>query len=148
MTQKEVYQWYKAHGICVRCHGREAEPYRVLCLECMEKQMKYESTRIIDKEKKAKQQRERMKKRKEQGICYKCKRKATHGVFCHEHYIYDKRMARERKKKGFGDVGLCRICGEPPVPGKKLCVVHHKQYSDCMIRNAKRKKVSNENSDN
>ena len=34
---RETYRWYKAHGICVACHHRDAVPGRTMCPECTEK---------------------------------------------------------------------------------------------------------------
>lgn len=147
MTPKEEYEWYKSKGICVKCHQRDAEPHRVSCFECMEKQRNADSTRVRDKAKRAKEQRELRQKKKEQGICYRCSKKATHGVHCHEHFLYARRKARERrakKKKGFSEIGLCRICGEAPVPGKKLCPTHYKEYSDRMIKMNKERGCQND----
>lgn len=31
------YAWYKAHGVCVTCHERNAEPGRVQCHECIDR---------------------------------------------------------------------------------------------------------------
>ena len=149
MSQKEIYQWYKEHGICVRCHKRDAEPHRVKCFECAEQQRIVDSKRVRSKEEHAKQQREITRRKKEQGICYRCKKKATHGVFCYEHFIYSKRKDRERKtKKGFGEIGLCRICGEEPSPGKKLCPVHCKEYADRLNKRNKERRFKNEKGDN
>ena len=36
MTERaEEYQFYKRLKICVRCHKNQAEPNRVMCLECI-----------------------------------------------------------------------------------------------------------------
>lgn len=145
MTPKEQYEWYKKHGICVKCRKRDAEPHRVKCLECSEKQRIIDSKRVRDKEEQAKIQRDLRKRRKEQGICYRCTKKATHGVHCYEHFLYARRKGREKKsKKGFSELGLCRICGEPPVPGKKLCPIHHKEYSERMIKMNKERRCQND----
>lgn len=32
--QRELREYYKSRGICIRCHRNEAQPGRVLCREC------------------------------------------------------------------------------------------------------------------
>lgn len=34
---KETYRWYKAHGVCVKCHHRDAMQDSTMCPECAEK---------------------------------------------------------------------------------------------------------------
>lgn len=38
MNNKSDYDFYKSIGICVRCHKNQAEPNRVMCLECIDKE--------------------------------------------------------------------------------------------------------------
>jgi hypothetical protein len=136
MTPKEEYYWYKSHKICVICHSEEAEPGRVRCFECGEKQRLRDLKRKRDPEERAKQRKKLIQRKKEQGICVRCSKKATHGVHCYEHYIYMRRKNREyRTGKHFDEIGLCRICGEPPAPGKKLCEKHYKEYAERLLLN-------------
>lgn len=32
---RELYDWYKSHGVCVRCRVRDARPGKTQCLLCM-----------------------------------------------------------------------------------------------------------------
>ena len=36
-TRKEIYRWYKEHGICTMCGRAYAEPGRVYCAPCNRK---------------------------------------------------------------------------------------------------------------
>ena len=38
------YQWYKLHGICVRCHKQPTEGDAVMCHACAEKWREYYRT--------------------------------------------------------------------------------------------------------
>ena len=40
---KEVYNWNKMHGICVKCRHTDALPGRVLCQECNRKHLNKQS---------------------------------------------------------------------------------------------------------
>ena len=40
MPNHEDYVWYKEHGICPTCRHAKASPGRVLCDECLEKNVK------------------------------------------------------------------------------------------------------------
>ena len=144
MNAREEYQWYKEHGICVKCHSEEAEPGRVKCFECADKQRLRDSKRVRSSKDRARDARERYEKRKSEGTCLRCEKKATHGVHCYEHYIYMRRRNKNRTK-GFGEIGLCRICGAEPEPGFKLCPLHRKEYADRMIKqNKERSEHKNE----
>ena len=39
---KDDYAWYKSHNICVRCRHERAEPNRVICWECIDKEKEYD----------------------------------------------------------------------------------------------------------
>ena len=87
-------------------------------------------------------QKERYAKRKAKGLCVDCGKKASTGKrLCLDCFLrrrrYDKRYfdAHRRVKTDFSD-GLCRLCNEPVVPGKKLCATH------CAIVRENLKKVN------
>lgn len=78
---RELYQWYKAHGICPKCKTEWAAPGRVFCLDCLKKKraeiMKNGSDYNMQK------CRERREKLKAQGLCVSCGKKAVEGrVLC------------------------------------------------------------------
>ena len=43
------YHFYKGLGICVRCHKNEAEPNKVMCLECIDKESEYKKNKRSQK---------------------------------------------------------------------------------------------------
>ena len=45
-SHNEAYEWYVAHGICVRCRKRPALPGKVLCIECKEKRARMQNRGI------------------------------------------------------------------------------------------------------
>ncbi len=70
--------------------------------------------------------RELYEEHKKAGICVRCRKKATHGMYCYEHSIEAKRHSqynaeqRKRKRHERGLIpeyrkenGLCLFCGEP-----------------------------------
>ena len=133
---RERYYWYKEHGICVRCGQEDAAPGKVKCEECAAK----EATRRLAayyRQGKAQQaadlQRHKVRyaRRKALGLCTDCGKTVSTGKrLCLDCSLrrrrYDKRYfdAHRRVKTDFSD-GLCRLCNEPVVPGKKLCARHY-----------------------
>ena len=127
--RKEEYDFYKAQGICVRCHKNAAEPNRVMCLECADKEKirnKSQRERTLDKSRS--QDLSKYYKLKEQGICTYCKKNpATPGkTKC------EKCLAKIRNRRNNRNIdiprservsfGLCYICGKKQiVPGHSVC---------------------------
>lgn len=128
-----TYNYYKEHGICVKCHRRDAALTHVLCDECAPKVRRYEQH--IDPSKLNEKRDKRMERyyyRKAAGLCVQCgKRKAYNGgVFCMDCTLRRRRrrapiLAARKKKTNFSE-GLCMLCNEPALPGKKLCERHYK----------------------
>ena len=142
-----TYEWYVAHGICVRCRKRPALPGKVLCAECKDKarekaRLRYKSQAV------KKQQCERVKARiaqcKKDGRCLICGKPVYDGhTLCMEHYLASRRHSRERYDKKMQEkrewdarraaelrdvyhVEKCLYCDEYTIPGKKLCSKHYK----------------------
>lgn len=127
--RKEEYDFYKSHGICVRCHKNAAEPNKVMCLECADKE------RDTDKSKRERnlqsmrsRDREKYHKLKEQGICVYCKKRpAILGkTKCSKCFA----KIRARRDVNRSDIprsehvsyGICYICGKNNViPGHGVC---------------------------
>ena len=106
MPNHDDYEYYKKHGVCVWCQRREAEPGKILCYECAEKDRKRAHDKYYaNHEKSLKNNRRgyarRREKRKALGICTRCgSRKAMPGhTLCLECNIKMNRYARERKRK-------------------------------------------------
>lgn len=139
MTSGEKYALLDRLNLCHRCEKAKPFPGKKYCAECLEKIAEY-NARCYDPQK-AKQyqarRREIYQQRKEQGICVRCSKPATHGLYCYECSIKAKRKnaaTAERRKWERHDRGLipeqrkkdgmCLRCGNPADSGK-YC-------SDCM----------------
>lgn len=88
-----LYYWYKDHGICVQCGQRDAEPNRVLCVEC-------KAGRKPDTEKFLK----RYYRLKEAGLCVACgKALPVDGQLkcyeCREKHRATERRSNARKRR-------------------------------------------------
>lgn len=108
LRNKEIYNWYKAKGICPKCKTAWAEPGRVYCRPCLDvklaKTMKYGSEYNAQK---CKERRERLK---EKGLCVRCGKPAVKNrVLCskcaqknaeaQQVRKMKKRIARENEKE-------------------------------------------------
>lgn len=146
--QKQTYEWYKAHGICVKCKKHEAARGHVLCPDCMDRLRKNYYARVSKETEK--EHRERNAKAKEYERSLRAKRKAEHrclncgkpakdgDIYCYECGLQVRRKDREkirryraehpeyepRIKTDFSP-GLCSRCNEPALPGYKLCKRHY-----------------------
>lgn len=138
--EKERYQWYKAHGICVTCGRNEAFNGRVRCPECLEMMTLYRIKRDSDPVAKAKDRanaRECVKRlyhqRVSQGLCPQCGKPATHGVRCARHARINRQTSERYNRDVRGNMergdrfrikiaaGVCMHCGKPVVPGYCFC---------------------------
>lgn len=144
---KEVREWRKEHGMCVRCGKEKAYKNRVSCLQCLMDQREYARERYEgpseDKRLKAKELRDY---KKAHGICRQCSKKVYRNhAYCYEHYLSQKRAhekhARERYNY-YGEVGLCRICGKPRYENHRLCKEHYEAQAERM-RNFNRERAEN-----
>ena len=141
---KEVYHWRKEHGICTRC-GKQEAVVGTKCGDCAyeeaeRKKQKYDAMSEAEKreflDRRNEKRRAASKERKEKKLCSRCGKPAykNHSL-CYEHYLYQKKMYRkyaEESKKGYAEIGKCRICGKDTVEGKKFCEEHLKQYREKM----------------
>lgn len=89
--KKKSYEWYKAHHVCVQCHGADAKPGHVLCTDCAEKVNR--------------KRRETHDKRKAAGCCPRCGAKlpeseVKHGyVYCRACRRYNAKYDGMKRKK-------------------------------------------------
>ena len=141
---KDVRAWRKSKGLCTRCGKEKADKGHSTCLVCRMDQREYyrewhrnhppsEEKRLIRNAK----QKKRNDEKRAAGICLSCNKPVYAGHSrCYEHYITISRQQREnqRKKFAYHPSGTCRICGQEPEPGHKLCPVHYRQYADRMIK--------------
>lgn len=155
---KEVREWRKAHGICIRCGKFDAEPGKTMCLICMmdcrdyaREQYRKKTETMTEEERQARNEanRRRYSEKRESGICQQCSNPVFRNhAYCYKHYISQSHAhGRERKKKyPYHPIGTCRICGAEPEPGFKMCPTHRKEYSDRMIKyNKERSEKKNGN---
>lgn len=130
MTERyEEYHFYKDLKICVRCHKNPAEPHKVMCLECADKDREQSrKNRKRNSEERKKRDLEKYNRLKEMGICTYCK---------HEKSVVGKTkcakcLAKIRNKRNAKKVdidrservayGICYICGKDKVmDGKGVC---------------------------
>lgn len=86
--------------------------------------------------------REIYKEKKEKGICVRCSKPATHGLYCYECSIKQKRQSQQRsaiRKNERHDRGLipeyrkknelCLWCGKKTVKGLNCCDDHGEKFS-------------------
>lgn len=130
--RKEEYDFYKSQGICVRCHKNAAEPNRVMCLECADKERdNAKKKRAKDMIKVRSRDLDKYYKMKERGICVYCKkRQAVPGkTKCHQ-CLTKIRVKRDANRKDIArseriSYGICYICG------KKNAMSGHGVCEDC-----------------
>lgn len=120
------YEWLDKMHLCHRCRKARPAPRRKYCFDCLDK-IRDENERRYDPQRaKAYQvrRRELYAKKKQDGICVRCSKSATHGLYCYEHMLEAKRHSArtaacrkaERHERGLvpdfrkGN-GLCLRCG-------------------------------------
>ena len=128
INSKEKYELLDRLGLCHKCEKAKPLPNRKYCPQCLEK-IALDNARRYDSQYAHEYQsrrRELYQQKKEQGICVRCTKKATHGLHCYEHSIEAKRhnaQTAKRRKQERHDRGLipdwrkenrlCFFCGEP-----------------------------------
>lgn len=152
------YEWLTKMGLCHKCRREKTAPGRKFCFDCLE--LIRQSNRMQYSPEKAKEYRKRRREiyheKKEKGICVRCSQKATHGMYCYEHYIKQKRRSAERSARAKAERherglvpderkagGLCLWCGEKAVPGMSCCEKHSKIFSDAGRKAAKSNEAVN-----
>ena len=128
--KKETKEFWKKHGICVKCGKQRAFEGRTMCPECLEKENERKRNRVKtpeERERNRKRDKERYYAHKEQGLCVNCSRKAASGhVYCTECRIRIRRsnaawIERTGRKKWYAENGVCLYCGGERAEGNKLC---------------------------
>lgn len=123
------YHFYKDLKICVRCHKNSAEPRKVLCLECADRDSKQRKRRRQrNLEETHRKDLEKYYELKEMGICTYCKHeKAVAGKTKCAKCLAKIRNKRNAKKTDIDrservSYGICYICGKDNVmDGKSVC---------------------------
>lgn len=120
--KNRLTEYLDAHKLCHGCMKNEKFGKKQYCPECLEK-IAMRSLKPGSRET-AERRRERYYSHKENGICIRCHRPATHGIYCYRHYIEMRKISAERARKyAFRGVPtvydirkanhLCRVCGKP-----------------------------------
>lgn len=139
MNSKEKYALLDKHKLCHKCEKAFQFGNKKFCAECLEKIAQYNADHYDAEKAKAYQSRRRelYQQHKENGMCVKCSKKATHGLYCYECSIKAKkhnaatsaRRKSERAKRGLipeirKKKGLCLRCGNRlDVENSQFCSV-------------------------
>jgi hypothetical protein len=143
--EKERYEWYKSHGICVRCLKESAKSGHVVCWRCLANENDYariyyhKNGRSDEQKEKDKESRERyIEKRNQEGLCWRCGLRPPIGKGKYSQCRVCANKAAEQKRersraKGTipqelrGNGKYCYHCCKPNCKGEKLC-------SNCLER--------------
>lgn len=128
MTNKEWLELLDKNKICHKCQKHSQFPGRKFCPECLEK-ITLDNIKRYDSEYAHRYQERRKeiyREKKEKGICIRCSKPASRGLYCYDHFIGAKRHSaemsqkrkRERHERGLvpeyrKEHGLCYLCGAP-----------------------------------
>ena len=144
---KESYDYYKSHKICVHCHREDAEPNHTCCYECKNKMNNsqrehYKHIKSVPEliKKYRDKRSESYKNYVSSGKCGLCG-KTNNGVRKSNHICIECSLKQRRykadKRKGViprserAAYGMCFFCGEPVKEGYKTCIKH---YEDICFR--------------
>ena len=145
MHRESDYEWLTKMNLCHKCRHERPAPGRKFCFDCLDK-IREENAKRYDSEKAHNYQirrRELYYQSKERGICVRCSKPATHGLYCyecsirvkrHNHEVAERRK-RERRERGLipeirKKEGKCIRCG---------CDLlnHEKNYCDVCLKQMK-----------
>lgn len=141
MTSKDKYLLLDRLNLCHRCEKAKPAPGRKFCFSCLEKIAAYNAQHYNRNKAKDYQERRRelYRQKKDKGICVRCSKPATHGLYCYECSIKVKKhniatsekRKRDRLERGLipekrKALGLCVKCGNSADIGN-YC-------SDCMTK--------------
>ena len=90
------------HHICRWCNKAKAFPGRKFCPECLERIAERNARAYAKPDhlpKFREYQRMLYHRRKDAGLCVRCGRPATHGMYCYEDFIKQKRRAQKQAEK-------------------------------------------------
>lgn len=139
------YEFLTKLGLCHKCRREKCAPGKKFCFDCLDKIREENRKRYNPEKAKEYQQRRReiYQEKKTAGICVRCSRPATHGMYCYEHSIEQKKRSQkraqiqknERHDRGFvpdkrKKQGLCLWCGKPAIEGLQCCEEHQKVFSE------------------
>lgn len=71
------------------------------------------------------QKKEKRHERTKAGLCFKCGKKATRGVYCIDCYVKRRKYRESKKQKNkhtvWKEKGLCFFCGNEKMQGHEVC---------------------------
>lgn len=147
MNSQEKYAMLDQLNLCHRCEKARPAPGRKFCFDCLEKIAEYNAQHYSQKKAHEYQARRRVlyQEKKAAGICVRCSKPATHGIYCYECSIKAKRhnsktaqkrkaerheagLVLERRKQN----GQCLRCGSKADEGFycQKCLAQMKQALD------------------
>lgn len=128
VDSKQKYSLLDKLNLCHRCEKARPAPGRKYCFDCLDKIREYNEKKYdpLKAQEYQSRRRELYEQKKQKGICVKCSKPATHGLYCYECSIKAKKhniKTAERRKAERHDRGLipetrreqhlCLRCGEP-----------------------------------
>ena len=137
--EHERYEWYKSHGICVRCLTEKAKKGHVVCWRCLANENEYsriyyhKNPRSDEQRAKDKEARERyVEERNSKGLCWRCGLRPPigEGKYSQCRVCANKAAKQKRERlqaKGTlpqmlrGNGTYCYHCCKPICNGEKLC---------------------------
>lgn len=152
------YEWLTEMNLCHKCRKNRPAPNRKFCFDCLEKIREENAQRYNPEKAKEYQPRRReiYQEKKEKGICVRCSKEATHGMYCYEHYIKAHRRSLERAQnakeerhrrglipKARKENGLCLWCGKKAIKGINACEKHSVIFQEAGRKAAKKDKEVN-----
>lgn len=139
------YEWLTEIGLCHKCRKERTAPGKKFCFDCLDAIRENNAKRYDPEKAKDYQNRRReiYREKKEAGICVRCSRVATHGMYCYECSIKERKRSLERSRirklerheRGLipdkrKEAGLCKWCGKQAIEGLQCCEEHQKIFSE------------------
>lgn len=157
MTNEEYYAMLDRHHLCHGCHKEKAFQGRKFCPECLEKKAT-KNAKWREKQRASPElmqaERDRCRawyhQHKDAGLCVRCGRPATHGLYCYEHSIRNKRRGQKQAEKDRRDAldrvnvndyrrenHLCCYCGAPIEDGNptRACNACRERFRSYLQKN-------------
>ena len=134
---REDYQWFRAHNICVRCQSAAAFVNHIYCADCIpisnEIHRRWQKKNPEKVRQASKSWYARMKR---EGRCVRCGRENPDaGIYASCPWCRGKERERWQYRHVAKPPGLCRYCDRPAMPGKKTCTEHYAWKVAVMMQN-------------
>lgn len=101
--RKNDRDFFKKLGVCPQCGKRVPAPGRGHCFECLDTFKGYYYNHCEERTTYQKEHLDRRRElywnKKENGICVKCSKPATHGLYCYECSVKVRRAEIRRREK-------------------------------------------------